>query len=433
MADLNSWEDDPAAQDDKLARQTQQQLNLNHQQQQQQQQQQQYHNPAVASFHPGAVSFQPGAASFTPGQTYGGGNQGYPQQYQQQQYYQQGYYPQYGGQQGYNQGYGSYNQGQQRGYGQQYPQYGGAQQTQHAQQPQNVQPPTGPSQKQAPAASQKPAEPSATPNPAPAQGSADAPKVLTQGGAKVLSIGGDAPKPKAKVLSIGAPSSTPAKEVPKKEAKQEEAPKSEESKRETPKPEAGAKAAAAKAIEKTGKDSPTSSGRSSPSAPATKTATRDVDAVEKEQEADVDEETLKDIYGKEHVNIIFIGHVDAGKSTLGGSILYSTGMIDQRTLDKYKREAKEMGRETWYLSFALDLTDEERSKGKTVEVGRGFFETEKRRYSILDAVSFDQFTDGFRLKLCLLWLTRRALARAQNLRSPHDRRCFPGRRGYSRH
>lgn len=43
------------------------------------------------------------------------------------------------------------------------------------------------------------------------------------------------------------------------------------------------------------------------------------------------------------------------------------------------------GRETWYLSWALDLTNEERSKGKTVEVGRGYFETEKRKYSILDA------------------------------------------------
>jgi peptide chain release factor subunit 3 len=112
---------------------------------------------------------------------------------------------------------------------------------------------------------------------------------------------------------------------------------------------------------------------------------RDAEAVEKEQTADIDEDTLNEIYGKEHVNIIFIGHVDAGKSTLGGSILYATGMVDERTMDKHKREAKEMGRESWYLSWVLDLTKEERSKGKTVEVGRGFFETEKRRYSILDA------------------------------------------------
>lgn len=207
------------------------------------------------------------------------------------------------------------------------------------------------------------------------------PVTVKDGAPKVLSIGGDAPKPKAKVLSIGTPAaSTPAK-------------------KETPATaEAGAKVAAAKAIEKTekkdadgskaasGKTSPTpSSGRSSPSRATAKAPAREVDAVEKEQAADVDEETLKEIYGKEHVNIIFIGHVDAGKSTLGGSILYATGMVDERTMEKNKKEAKEMGRETWYLSWALDLTKEERSKGKTVEVGRGFFETEKRRYSILDA------------------------------------------------
>jgi peptide chain release factor subunit 3 len=91
------------------------------------------------------------------------------------------------------------------------------------------------------------------------------------------------------------------------------------------------------------------------------------------------------MYGKEHVNIVFIGHVDAGKSTLGGNILYLTGMVDERTMEKYEKEAKEAGRESWYLSWALDSTKEERSKGKTVEVGRARFETEKRRYTILDA------------------------------------------------
>jgi peptide chain release factor subunit 3 len=203
---------------------------------------------------------------------------------------------------------------------------------------------------------------------------------IKDGAPKVLSIGGDAPKPKAKVLSIGVATPTPAKEEPSREP----AATAEE----------GAKVTAAKAIEKTekgtasasGTSSPTpSSGRSSPSRAAEKKVARDADIVEKEQAADVDEETLKEIYGKEHVNIIFIGHVDAGKSTLGGSILYATGMVDERTMEKNKKEAKEMGRETWYLSWALDLTKEERSKGKTVEVGRGFFETEKRRYSILDA------------------------------------------------
>lgn len=212
--------------------------------------------------------------------------------------------------------------------------------------------------------------------------------VSKDGGAKVLSIGGDssAQKPKAKVLSIGGPA--PAKAEEPKAAP-------------TAEPEAGSKATAAKAIEKTGEKSgkaasaakssgttsPTAtSGRSSPTnEKPVKVEKREVDAVAKEQVADVDEATLKEIYGKEHVNIIFIGHVDAGKSTLGGSILWTTGMVDERTMDKYKKEAKDLGRESWYLSWVMDLNKEERTQGKTIEVGRGFFETEKRRYSILDA------------------------------------------------
>ena len=70
---------------------------------------------------------------------------------------------------------------------------------------------------------------------------------------------------------------------------------------------------------------------------------------------------------------------------MGGNLLYMTGMVDKRTMEKYEREAKDAGRETWYLSWALDSTPQERAKGKTVEVGRAYFETEKRRYTILDA------------------------------------------------
>lgn len=54
--------------------------------------------------------------------------------------------------------------------------------------------------------------------------------------------------------------------------------------------------------------------------------------------------------------------LDAGKSTMGGNILYLTGMVDKRTLEKYEREAKDAGRESWYLSWALDTNTEERAK-----------------------------------------------------------------------
>ncbi|KAL1240270.1 Eukaryotic peptide chain release factor GTP-binding subunit ERF3B [Trichinella spiralis] len=94
---------------------------------------------------------------------------------------------------------------------------------------------------------------------------------------------------------------------------------------------------------------------------------------------------------KEYVNVIFIGHVDAGKSTIGGHLMYLTGQVDKRTLEKYEREAKEMNRESWYLSWALDTNIEEREKGKTVQVGRANFETAKKHITILDAPGHKSF------------------------------------------
>jgi peptide chain release factor subunit 3 len=374
MSDLNSWEDSPDAQQDQdLSRQAQQSLNMRGQQQQPQQQQQR------GGFQPGMGSFTPGAASFNPGQAFFNPNQGYGQQ-QYGGYGQQ--YGQYGQQQLYNQ-YGNQAYGQQ-GYGQQqYSQYG--QQGQQGQQGygqqqynQSYQQPAQ-QQRQVPVIAKR-GDQTAAPKPASdapkaavktlslsaSDTGASAPKVEKTGGTKVLSLGVPAaPKVEktagTKVLSLNA---EPAKPAPVKET--------------VNKAEAGAGKAvtAAKALEKTG-DSPAASGRTSPTSgrssptPAEKRAeARQADLVAAEQAADVDEETLKDMYGKEHVNVIFLGHVDAGKSTLGGSILYASGMVDERTMEKYKRDAKEAGRETWYLSWALDLTKEERSKGKTVEVGR---------------------------------------------------------------
>ena len=358
MAGLDSWEDDPAAQEENLSRQTQQNLNINGQ------------AGRPTGFTPNANTFQPGAQSFQPGQPYQHpGGYGQQQQYGQNYYQPQQYggaYPQYG-QQSYNQ----YNQG----YGQQSSfnqAYGGQQQQQQPPQQSRV-----PIIAKRPSAADSASSPAAPP-PTPAESSG--PPVV-----KTLSNGGETPgatAPKTlKILSIGVP--TPAPSAAKAASAED-----------------GAKVAAAKAIEKTEKSaagtsgtaSPSpSSGRSSPTAAEAREAKREADAVAKEQAAEVEEEILEDVYGKEHVNLIFIGHVDAGKSTLGGSILYATGMVDERTMDKYKREAKEAGRETWYLSWALDLTKEERSKGKTVEVGRGFFETEKRRYTILDAPGHKTF------------------------------------------
>ncbi|KAK9844180.1 hypothetical protein WJX81_007181 [Elliptochloris bilobata] len=96
-------------------------------------------------------------------------------------------------------------------------------------------------------------------------------------------------------------------------------------------------------------------------------------------------EELSKADDREHLNIVFIGHVDAGKSTTGGQILYLTGGVDERTIQKYEKEAKDKNRESWYMAYIMDTNEEERAKGKTVEVGRAHFATDKKRYTILDA------------------------------------------------
>ncbi|GAB2230076.1 hypothetical protein Droror1_Dr00014332 [Drosera rotundifolia] len=98
----------------------------------------------------------------------------------------------------------------------------------------------------------------------------------------------------------------------------------------------------------------------------------------KEEEAVVheDNEELNDAAEedkKHHLNIVFIGHVDAGKSTTGGQILFLSGQVDEHTIQKYEKEAKDKSRESWYMAFIMDTNEEERAKGKTVEVGRAFF------------------------------------------------------------
>ncbi|CAL6332185.1 unnamed protein product [Bathycoccus prasinos] len=113
---------------------------------------------------------------------------------------------------------------------------------------------------------------------------------------------------------------------------------------------------------------------------------------ERKKEAEEEEKQLmeelansKDADSREHLNLVFIGHVDAGKSTIGGQILYLSGQVDQRVIEKYEREAKDKNRDSWYMAYIMDTSEEERAKGKTVEVGKAHFATEKKRYTVLDA------------------------------------------------
>jgi len=100
---------------------------------------------------------------------------------------------------------------------------------------------------------------------------------------------------------------------------------------------------------------------------------------------------VKLIDERPHLNVVFVGHVDAGKSTTCGNMLVLSGNVDERLISRYEREAKDNNREGWYLAYVFDLTDEERAKGKTVEVGRATFELPNTRFTILDAPGHKSF------------------------------------------
>lgn len=100
----------------------------------------------------------------------------------------------------------------------------------------------------------------------------------------------------------------------------------------------------------------------------------------------IDEDTITQVdESRQPCSLVFIGHVDAGKSTISGQIMYLMGCVDERTIEKYKRDAKEKGRDSWWLAYCMDIGEEEQAKGKTVEVGRATFNTPQKQFTVFDA------------------------------------------------
>ena len=94
---------------------------------------------------------------------------------------------------------------------------------------------------------------------------------------------------------------------------------------------------------------------------------------------------------KEHLNIVFIGHVDAGKSTTVGRILYESGKIPEQTIKKLKEEAEKLGKATFEFAFVMDRLKEERERGVTIDVAHQDFETDKYFFTIIDAPGHRDF------------------------------------------
>ncbi|MDH4213220.1 MAG: translation elongation factor EF-1 subunit alpha [Candidatus Thorarchaeota archaeon] len=94
---------------------------------------------------------------------------------------------------------------------------------------------------------------------------------------------------------------------------------------------------------------------------------------------------------KEHLNLVVIGHVDHGKSTMTGRLLYETGAVDERTFQAHKAEAERLGRPSWAWAFALDRLKEERERGLTIDIAFFKFLTDKYYYTIIDAPGHKDF------------------------------------------
>jgi len=94
---------------------------------------------------------------------------------------------------------------------------------------------------------------------------------------------------------------------------------------------------------------------------------------------------------KPHLNLVIIGHVDHGKSTLMGHLLYLAGAIDERTLKKYEEEAKKIGKESFKYAWVLDKLKEERERGLTIDLAFWKFETDKYYFTIIDAPGHRDF------------------------------------------
>ncbi len=95
--------------------------------------------------------------------------------------------------------------------------------------------------------------------------------------------------------------------------------------------------------------------------------------------------------GKPHINLVFIGHVDHGKSTTVGRLLYDTGNVDEQAMKKLKEKAESLGKGGFEFAFVMDNLKEEQERGVTIDLSHKRFETPKYYFTIIDAPGHRDF------------------------------------------
>jgi len=94
---------------------------------------------------------------------------------------------------------------------------------------------------------------------------------------------------------------------------------------------------------------------------------------------------------KEHINLVFIGHVDHGKSTSVGRLLFDTGNVDEQAMRKLKEKAEQLGKKGFEFAFVMDTLKEEQERGVTIDLSHKRFDTDKYYFTIIDAPGHKDF------------------------------------------
>ena len=94
---------------------------------------------------------------------------------------------------------------------------------------------------------------------------------------------------------------------------------------------------------------------------------------------------------KTHINIVVIGHVDSGKSTTTGHLIYKLGGIDRRTIERYEQEAAAIGKSSFKFAWIMDKLKAERERGITIDISLWKFETPKYYTTVIDAPGHRDF------------------------------------------
>lgn len=110
------------------------------------------------------------------------------------------------------------------------------------------------------------------------------------------------------------------------------------------------------------------------------------------KKVDIDKElTSNPQFSKPHKSFVVIGHVDAGKSTLMGRLLFDYGIVDAKTVNKLVKESEKIGKGSFALAWIMDQTEEERSHGVTVDICATDFEVESTKFTAIDAPGHRDF------------------------------------------